>query len=154
VDFWTSRDVREVSKSHVNLVAADTSRWEQAAAHRIDRHPAVEAFAKNAELGFAIPYVHGGRSHDYEPDFLVRFAGRPDYTLVLETKGFDPLADVKRQAAARWVAAVSEDGTYGVWAYEMVRDPAEIDDVLTRHADRDFAQTRPRCQASADAGPR
>ena len=27
---------------------------------------------KNDHLGFAIPYVHEGRSHDYVPDFLVR----------------------------------------------------------------------------------
>jgi type III restriction enzyme len=29
VDFWTSRDVREVMKSHLNYVVADTKQWEQ-----------------------------------------------------------------------------------------------------------------------------
>jgi type III restriction enzyme len=40
VDFWTSRDVREVLKSHVNFVVADTAQWEQSAAYIIDKHPA------------------------------------------------------------------------------------------------------------------
>ncbi len=26
---------------------------------------------KNAGLGFAIPYLHNGQSHDYMPDFIV-----------------------------------------------------------------------------------
>lgn len=29
------------------------------------------------------------------------------------TKGYDPLEDVKRAAAERWVAAVNADGAYG-----------------------------------------
>ncbi|MGH8470961.1 MAG: BPTD_3080 family restriction endonuclease, partial [Gammaproteobacteria bacterium] len=43
VDFWTSREVREVVHSHVNYVVADTRQWEQSAAYLIDTHPAVEA---------------------------------------------------------------------------------------------------------------
>ena len=35
-------------------------------------------------------------------------AGAPKY-LILETKGQDPLEDVKRAAAERWVAAVDEE---------------------------------------------
>ena len=69
VDFWTSRDVREVERSHVNYVVADTAKWEQSATYVIDTHSAVEAFVKNAGLGFAIPYLHNGQLHDYMPDF-------------------------------------------------------------------------------------
>ena len=29
VDYWTSKDVREVAKSHLNYVVADTLKWEQ-----------------------------------------------------------------------------------------------------------------------------
>jgi len=39
VSFWTSRDVREVERSHINLVVADTDVWEQTAAYMIDHHP-------------------------------------------------------------------------------------------------------------------
>ena len=66
VDYWTSKDVREVVKSHVNYVVADTSKWEQQAAYILDTHPSVEAFVKNAGLGFAIPYIHNGEAHDDE----------------------------------------------------------------------------------------
>jgi type III restriction enzyme len=48
VNFWTSRDVREVRKSHVNYVVADTVRLEQSAAYVLDTHPAIGSFVKNA----------------------------------------------------------------------------------------------------------
>ncbi|HEX8999549.1 MAG TPA: type III restriction endonuclease subunit R, partial [Blastocatellia bacterium] len=75
VDFWTKREVREVLKSHVNFVVADTERWEQTAAYTIDKHPGVAAFVKNAGLGFAIPYLHNGQVHEYLPDFIIRLIG-------------------------------------------------------------------------------
>jgi type III restriction enzyme len=46
--------------------------------------------------------------------------------LILETKGFDPLLEVKQQAARRWVKAVNADGSYGRWDYVMARQPAEV----------------------------
>ena len=61
VDFWTSKDVREVVKSHLNYVVADTKVWEQAAAYVIDTHPGVAAFVKNAGLGFSIPSLPAQR---------------------------------------------------------------------------------------------
>jgi type III restriction enzyme len=126
VDFWTSKDVREVVHSHLNYVVADTKQWEQSAAYILDTHTAVEAFVKNQGLGFAIPYLHNGQPHDYVPDFIVRLKGEPAVHLILETKGFDPLAEVKVQAAERWVAAVNADGQYGVWRYAVAR---KVDDV-------------------------
>ena len=51
--------------------------------------------------------------HDYVPDFIVRLKIEPVEHLILETKGYDPLEDVKRAAAERWVAAVNADGAYG-----------------------------------------
>ncbi len=126
VDLWTSRDVREVIKSHVNYVVADTARWEQAAAYYIDRHEKVEAFVKNAGLGFAIPYFHNGEAHDYMPDFIIRMTGQPTTHLILETKGYDELEEVKAQAARRWVEAVNADGSYGTWKYDIARKPEEV----------------------------
>ena len=38
VDYWTSKDIREVAKSHVNYVVADTAAWEQQAAYILDTH--------------------------------------------------------------------------------------------------------------------
>ncbi|MFH1490444.1 MAG: type III restriction endonuclease subunit R [Pseudomonadota bacterium] len=121
VDFWTSRDVREVEKSHLNYVVADTKKWEQSAAYYIDTHPATYAFVKNAGLGFAVPYIHNGQPHDYAPDFIIRLKVDDDilHHLILETKGFDPLEGVKRAAAERWVKAVNADGQFGQWQYAM-----------------------------------
>ena len=89
-------------------------------------HPAVEAFVKNAGLGFAIPYLYNGQAHDYVPDFVIRLKGQPCVHLVLETKGYDPLAHVKAQAAQRWVAAVNAEGQYGRWHYAMATKPEEV----------------------------
>lgn len=125
VDFWTSKDVREVIHSHLNYVVADTKKWEQAAAYIIDKHEKVDVFVKNAGLGFAIPYLHNGQHHDYMPDFIIRLKCEPPIHLILETKGFDELADIKTQAAKRWVDAVNADGSYGTWKYAVARKPEE-----------------------------
>ena len=132
VDYWTSRDVREVTKSHLNYVVADTKQWEQSAAYYIDAHEGVVAFAKNAGLGFAIPYFHNGQRHDYVPDFVIRLAGEEPHTLVLETKGYDPLEEVKRAAALRWVDAVNADGTYGRWSFALAKKVSEVPDLLDK----------------------
>jgi type III restriction enzyme len=126
VDYWTSKDVREVVKSHVNFVVADTKVWEQSAAYQIDKHAAVEAFVKNAGLGFAIPYFANGQDHDYIPDFIIRMKGPAPLSLILETKGFDETAEIKTQAAKRWVDAVNADGSFGLWKFAIVR---KIEDV-------------------------
>src|SRR5205823_4629416 len=126
VDLWTSREVREPAKSHLNYIVADTRKWEQSAAFYLDTHPNVIAFVKNSGLGFAIPYFHNGQMHDYVPDFLVRLKGGGPSHLILETKGFDPLEEVKRHAAERWVAAVNADGNFGRWSYALVRNPSEV----------------------------
>jgi type III restriction enzyme len=110
-------------------VVADTKRWEQAAAYHIDTHPATAAFTKNAGLGFAIPYLHNGQMHDYIPDFIIRLkanGGETHHYLILETKGFDPLEEVKGEAAVRWVHAVNADGMYGHWQYDVARKPEHV----------------------------
>jgi len=110
-------------------VVADTRVWEESAAYYIDTHAATAAFAKNAGLGFAIPYFHNGQPHDYIPDFIVRLkadgAEGPRH-LILETKGWDDLEDVKRAAAERWVTAVNADGRYAI-----ARRPEEAKTCLT-----------------------
>jgi type III restriction enzyme len=128
VGYWTSKDVREVVNSHVNYVVADTARWEQSAAAVIDRHSATRAFVKNAGLGFFIPYVHNGQRHDYTPDFIIwlKTDDGVRHYLILETKGFDPLEEVKRAAAMRWVAAVNVEGRFGHWQFEIVKRVPDV----------------------------
>ena len=132
VEFWTSRPVREVLRSHVNYVVADTRVWEQSAAYFIDTHPRVLSFAKNAGLGLAIPYQHNGAPHDYLPDFVLRLKADPELNLVLETKGYDPLEEIKAQAARRWTEAVNAGGRFGRWAFAIVHKPEDIRPLLDR----------------------
>ncbi|MGA2372563.1 MAG: hypothetical protein ACLPPV_18430 [Candidatus Korobacteraceae bacterium] len=91
----------------------------------------VDSFVKNAGLGFAIPYFLNGQMHDYIPDFIVRLKGHPAINLIFEVKGYDPLAEVKRAAAERWVAAVNAKGSYGKWAFKMVKATTEVNGVLS-----------------------
>jgi type III restriction enzyme len=135
VDFFSSRDVREVVHSHLNYVVADTKSWEQSAAYYIDSNPKVDAFVKNAGLGFAIPYMHNGQMHDYVPDFVIRLRTDPPINLILEVKGYDPLTEVKGSAAERWVAAVNADGTYGKWRYKIVKKVTDVDSAITQAAE-------------------
>jgi type III restriction enzyme len=114
------------TKSHVNYLVADTKQWEQSAAYQLERHRNVRSWVKNAGLGFAIPYIHNGQPHDYLPDFIVTFEGRPDEYLILETKGYDELMEVKRAAAERWCRAVNADGRKGSWRYGLARSPSDV----------------------------
>lgn len=134
VDFWTARPVRDVERSHVNYVVADTAKWEQQAAYYINRHPAVQAFVKNSGLGLTIPYLHNGQPHDFTPDFLIRLQGAGERYLVLETKGFDPLAEIKEAAAHRWAGAVNADGRYGRWSFAMARNISDVAYLVTEAA--------------------
>ena len=129
VDFWTSRPVVEVAKSHVNYLVADTDKWEQSAAYHIDNHASVDAFVKNAGLGLGVPYLHNGEQHEYLPDFVIRLTAAQRY-LLLETKGYDPLKDVKRSAAERWCQAVNQTRAYGQWRYAMATSPEQVREIL------------------------
>jgi len=142
VDFWTSRQVREVVHSHLNYIVADTKQWEQSAAFIIDNHPAVESFVKNVGLGFAIPYFHNGQPHDYVPDFVIRIKSDAELHLILETKGYDELHEVKTQAATRWVNAVNAEKSYGTWGYLIAFQPSEISRQIEEFANGALISTR------------
>lgn len=130
VDYWTSRDVREVEKSHLNYVVADTKQWEQSAAFLIDKNPGVRSFVKNAGLGFTIPYFHNGAVHEYIPDFVIKLDRDGEQYLILETKGYDELEGVKTAAALRWVKAVNIDGKFGTWRYSITKRVTDIPAII------------------------
>jgi type III restriction enzyme len=139
VDFWTKREPREVVHCHLNYIVPDTVKWEQSAAYYIDTHPSTEAFVKNASLGFAIPYFDNGQMHEYVPDFIIRIktpAGAVPHHVILETKGYDPIREVKKAAADRWVAAVNADGQHGRWFYILVNNPSAANSELSAVATR------------------
>ncbi|MGC9199187.1 MAG: hypothetical protein ACP5E5_09640 [Acidobacteriaceae bacterium] len=132
VSFWTSKDVREVHKCHLNYAVADTLRWEQSATYYIDTHPVTAAFVKNAGLGFAIPYLNNGQMHDYVPDFIVRLKTEPALYVILETKGYDEKEEIKVSAARRWVNAVNANGAYGRWAYAVAKKPTDVVQIIDK----------------------
>ena len=86
----------------------DTLKREQSAAYHIDSHKGVVAFVKNAGLGFAVPYLHNGQTHDYEPDFIVRLEA----------------------AAERWCAAINAHGGYGKWVYRLATAPGLVPGIV------------------------
>ncbi|MBI4594403.1 MAG: DEAD/DEAH box helicase family protein [Candidatus Rokubacteria bacterium] len=145
VDFWTSKVVKECSRSHLNYVVVDTAQWEQSAAFYLDTDEHVVSFVKNFNLGFAIPYSWRGETREYLPDFLVRAqkGGAEVGTLILETKGYDPKEFAKVDGAQRWVAAVNADGKYGRWAYRILGNPAEVPTALESAAVELAAPPRP-----------
>jgi len=95
-----------------------------------------------AKLGFAIPYSHNCEAKEYIPVFLIRLQmdGRELGTLILETKGYDPLADAKVAGAHRWVAAVNADGSRGRWAYRLIKSPTDTPEAI-RSAGEELAST-------------
>lgn len=50
--------------------------------------------------------------------------------LILETKGFDELEEIKRGAAERWVQAVNAEGSFGTWSYRIAKQVSEVPGLL------------------------
>ncbi len=128
ISVFTTKPVREVVHSHVNLVVHDTVNWEQSAAYHLDTHPAVRAFVKNHGLNFTIPYLHNGQPQDYVPDFVARLNLPGEEYLIAELKGadWDGLTGVKQQAAERWCAAINATGEFGHWRYRLAMKVGEL----------------------------
>ncbi len=135
----TARDRSEVS--HVVLDGVGGNTWEQLAMEYCEHSPHVHSYVKNDHLGFAIPYLHEGRSHEYVPDFLIRLRPRDgeeiQRTLIVEVSGGQKSAhspgSVKTKAdTARnsWVPAVNNHGGFGRWGYIEITNPTTMKPVL------------------------
>jgi type III restriction enzyme len=138
-------------KSHLNQVVLDGDRgnsWEEGLAEILERDPRVHSYVKNERLGFTIPYIHEGRSHEYVPDFLVRLVTELEdvtRTLIVEVSGSrkspGPTAAKADTARNRWCAAVNNWGEFGRWGYVEVHHPMEArallhDAIENLYADR------------------
>jgi type III restriction enzyme len=143
VVFATRKRVIDTTKSHVSHVVLDGpdgNTWEQIMALMLEGDARVASYVKNDHLGFAIPYVHQGRTHDYVPDFLARLVPGDDgvdRTLVVEVSGgrkasHSPGSTAAKAATARnqWCAAVNNHGAYGRWGYTEVTDMVEAPSVV------------------------
>ena len=126
VDFLTTKEVRETSKSHINYVVADTEEWEQGVAKKLEQMTEVISYVKNQSLGFYIPYEYQGISHQYLPDFITRIE-MPDKSilnLLIEVTGKrdDKKAIKVNTAKEMWVPAINNISRFGKWAFIEVAD--------------------------------
>src|SRR2546422_8563803 len=84
-----------------------------------DALPILVSFAKNAGLGFAIPYLHNGQVHDYVPDFLVRVQVRSEeHTSELQSRLHlvcRLLLEKKKKQHEAYPLATSRSTTTAVW---------------------------------------
>lgn len=128
IRWWTSRPNEITRKSHINRCVYD-SMWEESAAYQLDHNPNVQAWAKNDHLGFCVRYVYGGITRRYLPDFLVRLTDGK--MLVLEVKGIETdESRTKHEALCEWVKAVNTVKTFGEWACDVVKNPAEVGGII------------------------
>lgn len=127
-------------KSQLNHVVLDGVRgnsWEEGLAQLLEADSRVKSYVKNERLGFTIPYVYEGQSHEYVPDFLVRLRTDPkdvDRTLIVEVSGSlkspGPTKAKADTARNQWCPAVNNWGEFGRWGYVEVRDPANAAPLL------------------------
>ena len=132
VSFPTRKAVVEAEKSHVSHVVLDGPKgntWEEHLAELLENDNRVHSYVKNDHLGFIIPYVHKGRSHEYVPDFLVRLVIGPDdveRTLIIEVSGGRKDAEAAKAKADtarhQWCPAVNNHGGWGRWGYIEISD--------------------------------
>ncbi len=99
VDFWTTKPVKDVEKSHLNYVVSD-SKWENSAAYHLDKHPRVDGVREEPGPRVRDP-VPPRRTASTSTSRTSSCGSTNGVTLILETKGGrDEKADVKAQAAA------------------------------------------------------
>ena len=96
VNFNTSKTERWETngpppKCQVNWVILDSD-WEAEFCRVAERHPRVQAYVKNHNLGFEVPYRYGSETRKYRPDFIVKVDDDhgPDdlLNLIVEIKGY------------------------------------------------------------------
>ena len=143
VDFLTRKVVVEAKKSPINLVVLDGVRgntWEEKVAALLEANDDVHSYVKNDHLGFEIPYVHAGKSHQYIPDFLVRLKRQEeedvDRTLIIEVSGGQkspgPTTAKAETARNQWCTAVNNDGDWGRWGYVEIDNMANAEQRIAR----------------------
>jgi type III restriction enzyme len=144
--WYTTKPNIPTQKSHISHVVGDSS-WEGHAANIFETRSEVVAYAKNDHLGFHISYLWQGSRRRYVPDFIVRLQN--GLILALEIKGEDTLQDrAKRSALSEWTQAVNGHAGFGLWACDVAFKPAEIMDIVLKHA-KEAAPSHPKPPANS-----
>jgi len=130
--FRTVRPCAETAKSHVSHVVLDNEKWERSAAFQLERLGEVVSYVKNEGLDFYIPYEFNGVTHNYKPDFIIRYRkGDDEVNVVLELKGFETEQDRGKEVGARrWERAINRHGGFGQWRFVVSKDPAGLARIL------------------------
>jgi len=136
-------------KSHLNHVVLDGIRgnsWEEKLATMLEKRSNVAAYVKNDHLGFTIPYVHKGRTHEYVPDFLVRLVTEPHHVermLIIEVSGGlkppGPTAAKADTVRNQWCAAVNNWGQCGRWGYVEINNMNDAGHLLDKAIENLYA---------------
>jgi len=124
VSFSTAKPCEPTLRSHLSHAVCDSA-LERGIARELERHPAVEAYAKNDRLFLEIPYRYLGKTSRYRPDFIVRLT--TSKMLLIEGKGRpDEKDDAKATAARRWLEAVNAWGKLGHWDHAICNKRTEV----------------------------
>ena len=135
--WYTGKPCERTCRSHINFCVHDSG-WEASEAFELDRNSAVAAWVKNDHLGFEVLYVYRGVVRKYRPDFIIRLTSGKH--LVLETKGRDSEQNqTKRRFLDEWAKAVNAHGGFGLWSWDVSRNPGDVKDILARHASAEAA---------------
>ena len=130
--WYTTKPCHPTRRSQISHMVADSA-WEQFAANVFEKSDKIAAYAKNDHLGFQVYYLWNGARRRFVPDFLVRLAN--SRMLVLEVKGEDSEQNrAKRAALNAWVKGVNSKGGFGVWCSDVAFQPAQMQDIIYRHA--------------------
>ena len=146
VNFNTSKKHRwetDPRKCHINWVILDSD-WEAEFCRVAEAHPRVKAYAKNHNLGLAVPYRYGSETRKYLPDFIVLVDdghGEDDLLhLVVEIKGYrrEDAKDKKSTMEVYWVPGVNNLDNYGRWAFAEFCDVYEIQTDFETKVEEEF----------------
>ena len=131
----TQKECQETTKSHVNLVVADSG-WEKIAATFLEEAEYVLSYVKNNFLHFGIPYVDRTSPREYYPDFIARcrLSDGCVVNLIIEISGFAHDKDAKKwYVQNRWLPAVNSvraDYGWDEWRFVEVTEIRDIKEVV------------------------
>jgi type III restriction enzyme len=135
VRFNTSKRTRwetDARRCQINWVVCDSD-WEAEFCRAAEAHPAVRSYVKNHNLGLEVPYIFGGATHKYLPDFIVRVDdghGENDLlNLIVEIKGYrgENAKEKKSTMDTYWIPGVNHAKEYGRWAFAELCEVFEIE---------------------------
>ena len=126
IDFDTTlHHVHPAQRSELSHAACH-SNLEKRVAEILDTHKLVEAWARNFQTGWSVPYFFNGSWRRYEPDFIARLADGTN--LIVECKGVrdDKAIAAENYVQEHWIPCVA--GTAALpdalrrWAFIEIQD--------------------------------